>query len=187
MTTGRINQVTVLHARLTPHDAAGDGREPVAPARVSHRPIQKSSLRPPNPTRTRPSRAGSPRGERQSRVPSPPISHASGELPRSIGPESSPSVKTTVERPHLTRRAAWTRRISKRLMQTEVAQRLQSPHPSASHATASKALCDAHGIRLQRVHKGPAPKPGQVPLPKRAHPARQAHRPLGPGTASRPP
>jgi hypothetical protein len=35
------------------------------------------------------------------RVPSPPISHASGALPRSDGPGSTPSVETTVERPLL--------------------------------------------------------------------------------------
>jgi hypothetical protein len=100
MTTGRINQVTVLHTQAQRAHARRRvlGLDTLPPARVSHRPI-KSSLRR-RATRTAPSRAFRPAAP-QARVPSPPISHASGALPRSVGPESTPSVKTTGERPHL--------------------------------------------------------------------------------------
>ena len=40
--------------------------------------------------------------------------------------------------------------------------------------------------RLQRDFKAPTLRARPQSLPKRAHPARQAHQPLGPGTASRP-
>src|SRR5215470_4021087 len=103
MTTGRINQVTVLHARSQrePHKAADTGALARSPARVSHRPI-KSSLRHRTRGAPRPLGRSSPQSSK-TRVPSPPISHASGAFPRSRGPESTPSVKTTDERPLLQR------------------------------------------------------------------------------------
>ena len=109
MTTGRINQVTVLHARIKPHEAAGTrGFRPLPCARVSHRLIQvvppERELRDPS------TLSGDPSHSTASRVPSPPISHASGAFHQSSGLASTPSVKTTNERPH--RSAARTRRIS---------------------------------------------------------------------------
>ena len=64
-----------------------------------------------------------------------------------------------------------------------MAHRLSDPHPSPLLATASKALCKAQFPGSKRVSVLRA-RPRS--LPKRAHPARQAHQPLGPGTASRP-
>jgi len=55
------------------------------------------------------------------------------------------------------------------------------PHPSTSIAAASEALCYLR-FRLWQVKR----EPGHSSLPKRAHPARQAHQPLGHGAASRP-
>jgi hypothetical protein len=55
------------------------------------------------------------------------------------------------------------------------------PHPSTLIAAASEALCYLR-FRLRQVKR----EPGHSSLPKRAHPARQAHQPLGRGAASRP-
>jgi hypothetical protein len=62
MTTGRINQVTVLRARPAegPHEAAGTRAFARSPARVSHRPI-KSSPVPQGPRRTSLSGASEPK------------------------------------------------------------------------------------------------------------------------------
>ena len=190
MTTGRINQVTVLRARHarkreSPHEAAGTGARALSPARVSHRPIK---VVPPS---RDPRGAQHPRGQTvladpRNRVPSPPISHASGSLPRSRGPESNPSEETTGERPHLGRGLPERGVSPIDWLRSGLAQRLTDPHPSPKLATASKALCRSYLSRLQTGTNRPALRARPRSLPKRAHPARQAHQPLGPGTASRP-
>jgi len=103
MTTGRINQVTVLHApgQRARHEArvlwakgplprpelvTDQSSRTLCCGTARHRPLERFVRQAPHP-----------------RVPSPPISHASGAFPRSSGPESTPSVKTTDERPHLHR------------------------------------------------------------------------------------
>src|ERR1700723_3306027 len=116
MTTGRINQVTVLRARHPegqPHEAAGTRARALSPARVSHRPIKSFPVAEAAGTLAL---SGDPSRSPAHRVPSPPISHASGSLPRSRGPESNPSEETTGERPHPIRGAAGTRRISDSLV-----------------------------------------------------------------------
>ena len=83
MTTGRINQVTVLRARHpqgAPHEAAGTRAHAPSPARVSHRPIQVVPPRP-TPLDTPPLSGGVPSRCVALEVPSPPISHASEALP----------------------------------------------------------------------------------------------------------
>jgi len=83
MTTGRINQVTVLRARHpqgAPHEAAGTRAHAPSPARVSHRPIQVVPPRP-TPLDTPPLSGGVPSRCAALEVPSPPISHASEALP----------------------------------------------------------------------------------------------------------
>lgn len=67
-----------------------------------------------------------------------------------------------------------------------MAHRQSDPHPSASIAESVRGA-------LQSLYQAPAGftsptqiEPGHISLPKRAHPARQAHQPLGPETASRP-
>jgi hypothetical protein len=67
-----------------------------------------------------------------------------------------------------------------------LAHRQSDPHPSASIAESVRGA-------LQSLYQAPAGftsptqiEPGHISLPKRAHPARQAHQPLGPETASRP-
>jgi hypothetical protein len=71
-------------------------------------------------------------------------------------------------------------------LRSDLAQRLTDPHPSPQLATASKALCRSYLSRLQTDNHCPPFRARPRSLPKRAHPARQAHQPLGPGTASRP-
>ena len=114
MTTGRINQVTVLHARQKPHEAAGTRALAPSPARVSHRPI-KSSLRRKKPQDTSPSRTTRPAAPR-ARVPSPPISHASEALPpvrrTRVGPFGEDYRRAAAPR----QRASGTRRISEWLV-----------------------------------------------------------------------
>src|ERR1700744_5109873 len=83
MTTGRINQGTVLRARHpqgAPHEGAGTGAHAPAPARVSHRPIQVAPPRP-TPLHPPPLSGGVPSRCVALEVPSPPISHASEALP----------------------------------------------------------------------------------------------------------
>lgn len=59
--------------------------------------------------------------------------------------------------------------------------------PPASLATASKALCKAHILQAPGGPPTLLSRARPQTHPKRAHPARQAHQPLGPGTASHPP
>ena len=135
MTTGRINQVTVLHARSPrgePHEAAGTkGSRPV-PGQSKSPTDQKSSLLSKGPGAHEALERGL-----AFRVPSPPISHASEALPRSIGPESTPSVETTDERPHLFVRGLPGRGVSPiSWLRNMLAQRQSGPHPSPSPAVA---------------------------------------------------
>jgi len=186
MTTGRINQVTVLHARFAPHEAAGTGgcRRPLPrPELVTDR--FKSS---PVAGTARPlALSGNPSHSTAHRVPSPPISHASGALPRSVGPESAPSVETTVERPHLVREcfrnAAYLRSTRCGLSWPWA---IRSTSLCFARNSVKGALQSSHspGSWVGSTHPSRA-RPQTHP--KRAHPARQAHQPLGPGTASHPP
>lgn len=95
-------------------------------------------------------------------------------------------MKTTGERPHL-ERGLPERGVSPiGCLRTELAHGQSDPHPSASIAESVRGA-------LQSLFQAPAGftsptqiEPGHISLPKRAHPARQAHQPLGPETASRP-
>src|ERR1700759_1025635 len=101
MTTGRINQVTVLRAR--PKGRTRQRERGLAPGPRPELVTDRSS----RPSAAQAARHLTPPGDPSkscaSRVPSPPISHASETFPQSAGLESAPSVKTTVERPHLSR------------------------------------------------------------------------------------
>jgi len=161
MTTGRINQVTVLNARLKKAvRAAGVRLTPSPRARVSHRPI-KVVTPPTDSARNRPLEQRDRRLCR-SRVPSPPISHASETLPQSNRLGSDPSVETTGERPHLMRGLPERGVSPIRWLQTELAHRQSDPHPSALTAESVKGA-------LQSESKAPAGKPakepGQFPFP----------------------
>jgi len=66
----------------------------------------------------------------------------------------------------------------------EIGHGLSRPHPSPALATAARAAT------LQSSDSRPRAQDSEArpqTLPERVHPARQAHRPLGPGTAGRPP
>jgi len=95
-------------------------------------------------------------------------------------------VKTTGERPHLKegcQNAVYLQLVVCRLS-WHIGNQIHIPLHRLQKA--SEALCNLCS-RLQRVPSAPALiEPGHVSLPKRAHPARQAHQPLGPETASRP-
>jgi hypothetical protein len=132
---------------------------PVPRPEFSHRPI-KSSLH-------RRAAGHRPLGQhvpqtRSSRVPNPPISHASETLPRSDGPGSDPSVKTTSKRPHLKRGLPGCGGSPSVWLQTELAIRLSSPHPSATLATASDVLCKASQAPVGETHLRARP---QYPFP----------------------
>ena len=103
MTTGRINQVTVLHARNEPHEAAGPRNREAPSARpelVTDRSSRPSVAR----NRRTPRPLGRPVPQHREQEFLVPRSHTpQRRFPRSGGPESAPSVKTTVERPHLVR------------------------------------------------------------------------------------
>ncbi len=170
MTTGRINQVTVRHASPrrghTAPAAGATGPEFVTTASMTP---AAGFARPPR------------RGLRSLPVGDlvPRISHVPGAFPRSSGPESTPSLKTARRRPP--RGASRMRRISGRLTATRLGQRLASPRPSTSPATASKGLC-GDSFSGSRATPATLPEPG-LPFPERVHPARQAHRPHGPRRA----
>lgn len=95
-------------------------------------------------------------------------------------------MKTTGERPHLPFREGFQNAA---YLQTVVCG-LSWPIGNQIHIPllrpqqATKALCSL-SFRLQAGEPAHV-EPGHNSLPKRAHPARQAHQPLGPGTASRP-
>ena len=80
MTTGRINQVTVLRARRSrARQRVQRGSLPPSPARVSHRPIKS---RPSVAVAARhPALSGDPSHSSANGAPSPPISHAPGAVP----------------------------------------------------------------------------------------------------------
>jgi hypothetical protein len=191
MTTGRINQVTVLRARHPQRMGAaarGSGYR-------GSRPFPGQSKSPTDQSRppaAEAARRATHNGRPVQQIPQTeflvPRSHTpQGRSPRSGGPESNPSEETTGERPHLRRGLPERGGSPIDWLRSDLAQRLADPHHSPQLATASKALCRSYISRLQTGHPLARPlEPGHGSLPKRAHPARQAHQPLGPGTASRP-
>ena len=164
MTTGRINQVTVLHARQKPHEAAGTRALAPSPARVSHRPI-KSSLRRKKPQDTSPSRTTRPAAPR-ARVPSPPISHASEALPpvrrTRVGPFGEDYRRAAAPR----QRASGTRRISEWLVADWIwpmGNQVHIPHhhpQQRQRRSARFALPGSSGDI-----SSPAQEPGHGPIP----------------------
>ena len=164
MTTGRINQVTVLHARQKPHEAAGTRALAPSPARVSHRPI-KSSLRREKPQDTSPSRTTRPAAPR-ARVPSPPISHASEALPpvrrTRVGPFGEDYRRAAAPR----QRASGTRRISEWLVADWIwpmGNQVHIPHhhpQQRQRRSARFALPGSSGDI-----SSPAQEPGHGPIP----------------------
>ena len=164
MTTGRINQVTVLHARQKPHEAAGTRALAPSPARVSHRPI-KSSLRRKKPQDTSPSRTTRPAAPR-ARVPSPPISHASEALPpvrrTRVGPFGEDYRRAAAPR----QRASGTRRISEWLVADWIwpmGNQVHIPHhhpQQRQRRSARFALPGSSGDI-----SSPAREPGHGPIP----------------------
>ena len=168
MTTGRINQVTVLRAR-NPRlgaSARGYGYRGSSPFPGQSKSPTDQSRPPVAEPAGRTTRMGSRFSRSTNRVPSPPISHASGSLPRSTGPESNPSVKTTCERPHLRRGLPERGGSPIDWLRSDLAQRLTDPHPSPQLAEASKALCRSYLSRLQTgiIHCPPL-EPGHGPFP----------------------
>lgn len=136
MTTGRINQVTVLRARLEGRTRQRVlGLAPFPRPEFSHRPISRPSAAMPEADLP----GGRPVAGPRYGVPSPPISHASGSFPQSRGLGSDPSVKTTVERPHL-QRGLPERGVSPKVwLRTELAKGNQvhiPPHRSQQHLKA---------------------------------------------------
>jgi hypothetical protein len=104
MTTGRINQVTVLRARLESRTRQRVlGLAPCPRPEFSHRPIKVVPQASLGPRQTSLAGGLDCVTRARTRVPSPPISHASRTFPQSGGLESAPSVETTDERPHLER------------------------------------------------------------------------------------
>jgi hypothetical protein len=165
MTTGRINQVTVLRAR-----PCGRTRQRV-PRPESPFPGQslvtdrfKSSTQPRTPNGHLPRGRRSPNGT-AARVPSPPISHASGTLPQSSGLESAPSVKTTNERPRL-QRGLPERGVSPiDWLQTVLAQRQASPHPPPSLAANVETRCEADLPGSKRASVTRSKSQATIPIP----------------------
>ena len=164
------------------------GLTPPSQARVSHRPIRVvPPARPPldsPPSRT--FRLTAPRSKFLV-----PRSHTPQErFPQSSGLGSTPFGEgyRRAAAPLMVEGAARTRRISKRLV------------AKTGLAIGHQVHLPLHRLQRCQTHLAKLTLPrlqGQVILhpqgarprshPKRAHPARQAHQPLGPGTASRPP
>jgi hypothetical protein len=187
MTTGRINQVTVLRARQGSRTRQRVvGLSPFPRPEFSHRPIQV--VPPAAPAARHLALSDDPSSSGTARVPSPPISHASETLPQSIqtgvGPFGEDYRRAAAPR----KRAAGTRRISDWLAADRIGPRAikstslliaRNSVRGALHSSTFQAI----GQLAYKLHKSQATKSH----PKRAHPARQAHQPLGPRTASRPP
>ena len=96
-------------------------------------------------------------------------------------------MKTSSERPHLRKgRASGTRRISDRFVAEQAWPGGKHVHiPLRRPQQRQKTRCGTRPTGSSG-HRQPAREPGHDSHPEREHPARQAHRPLGPGTASRP-
>ena len=169
MTTGRINQVTVLHARPRgPHGAAGTGRRSGAPAPRPGLVTDRSKSFLPTSGRRGP-RAVAPAGTAVAvrRVPSPPISHASVAFPRSDGPSSAPSVETTVERPPPLRREGLPERGGSPIcwLRSELAQKGDRVHiPLHGSRERSKAL-------RNHLHSGKSESRSQTARPQNPFPS----------------
>jgi hypothetical protein len=120
MTTGRINQVTVLHARArSPHEAAGTRAHTLSPGQ-SWSPTDQS--RPSFARATGPlALSDDPPRSSTNRVPSPPISHASETLPPVLQTGGGPFGEDY--RRAAAQRAARTRRISDRLVADRIGPR----------------------------------------------------------------
>jgi hypothetical protein len=177
--------------RRSPHEATGTrgvehpSPQPELVTDQTSRPLGHKSHRTPHPNGQPVPMAP------ETRVPSPPISHASGTLPQSRGDWSRPLRWRLPASGRTSTRGLPGRGVSPSgWLRAELAQWLSGPHLSASLATVSKALCKAHshlpGSQLGPLARSITFEPGHISLPKRAHPARQAHQPLGPRTASRP-
>jgi hypothetical protein len=147
MTTGRINQVTVLTRTAksrTGHRVLG-ACAPFPPSQGLVTDRSKSSPRPRDPQGA-PAHMGGSTAEPTGREFLVPRSHTpQGSSPSPIGLESAPSEETTGERPHLARGLPERGVSPIRWLQTELAYRLSDPHPSASTAESVKGALRSAG------------------------------------------
>jgi hypothetical protein len=115
-------------------------------------------------------------GDCRTAQPSPPVSQVPGAFPESSGLGSAPSEETASKRPP-SRRLHGMRRISKRLVAKQI-------WPSAIKPTSSFIACRRQKRRCKTESRLQDTKARPRTPPKRVHPAGQAHRSLGPKTAS---